>query len=931
MEAQLALNQLVYDADQRRPRYVGVSNMHEVSEHAEEAQRLAQQLLHRMTSGFGTHDSPEGRRLPPLRAALKYGAAARPSLAAAKKYAFQPSPTRSPQQSPLRQNARSSAQSQYPRELLERQQHEPSHEQHLVQSSPQSYEQQQHHTEQQRQAQSSEKNRVPPHQHLHQQPQQANRQPQPTRSLRPMALQPPLPASTNKPSKVAQRQPANRAQQSRIPPLDHPHAQPSYQQFEDRRRPATPPTAQLVETEAVERSILITVWELERSKLIARISKAIASYFSWMMEDLENEMLAARELIEEEEEHIWATTIWNKVVIKNSGFRLWQVDNLLRQEESGRAAISAEESATVISIPARAGHDKYIFFENEYRSRCEVRDAEESRRTIITTKFKLLEAVVDESNLRKWIETLEHEMFANNVFKPLQSILLVNEGASMISRRETRERASIVADLDNEFLYFDRYSTNLSSLCHDTKFWNEKRDIEYHENLRRLFSAASEEQERQEMLKAFFSFMMAKGAVLSKRALDSVLDNEWIRRGLMQTMEQRERSTIEIAFLHLKHDAINDLRTKQHEDAKAAVTEYDGRAQSTEDMVHHESIRRGFLMVQQQRERNGVEALIRSLENASFEADGESEGSSSAQTAADVKDPFDAHEANRRGYLEAAEAQERRSYAKLSIKVRQYLLREAELSMMSSEQVRRVFTQRDEQAAWRILCDVGAADHRDTFERSLSHISDNEALRRSILMASETHALGQIVAAKLIHTDSDEDSSDACIEPSRPTATREAQPIPHRTTSDKRVDATSAITDDKMQLELRDEAAAIFHLKMREEELPQPTPALNPSDEHEAVTFTDVRRDELRREKVALVDLEAREREIEVSLLCNVELRQEASELARLRTHEEELESRRSEQALFHESFVLGVLKSSLEEVDQRQVLFNEFQTNRRD
>lgn len=987
MEAQLALNQLVFDADQRRSRYVGVSNMHEVSEHAEEAQRLAQQLLNRMSGGYGNYDSPDRNRLPPLRSTVaKYGggAPARPSLAAAKKYAIQRSPTRSPQQSPLRQGDRSSAPNR-PREhaphqqlhesnerrVLDKEQHANHHAQgHRSDEPPQHL--QQLRPPPQRHVEHSEALTKEQHQHLQQHQSPSLRQPQSTHSLRPMGLQAAVaPASsspsTRKTTKVMQRQPARNIPNARtIPPISQ-RSQHDPHQWEAQRRARTPPTAQLVETESVERSILITVWQLERSKLLVRINKAIASYFSWLMEDLENEMLSAKELIEAEEEHIWATTIWNKTVIKISGFRSWQVDHLFQIEEDNRSAIAREEGSTVGLIPSLAGHDKYTFFENEYRSRCEVRDAEESRRTIITTKFKLLEAVVDESNLRKWIETLENEMFENTIRKPLQSMAHVNEGAAIICRREVRDRASIVAELENEFLYFDRYSTNLSSLCHDTKFWNEKRDIEYHENLRRLFSIASQEQERQELLKSFFSFMMAKGAVLSKRALDTVLDNEWIRRGLMQTMELRERSTIDIAFLHVMHDAVSDRRTRQHEDARAVVSEYDGRAQTAEDVVHHESIRRGFLIVQQQRDRNSVESLIRSLNNVEEVEYNEPVERVTTTTPSDAEG-IDAHESNRRRYLEAAEGNERRSYVKLHAKEIHYLQREDELSLLSSEQVRRVFTQRDEQASWRILSDLSASNRRDTTELMLSRTRDNEALRRSILIAGETQARCQMVAANSIHADSDDDACDVIdAQKRRSSVESEAKELARLVESDqqlqlqRQVDST-ARSDGPSYMEttvgftevpanvLGDEAAAIAGLRVREERLnPSPTSPVSPSRSEDivindgasdkmaaTVTLDDVKAEELRCEAAVLAALGARESEL--SLLRtftgtprDAELRDEASEIARICSNEQELESQRHEVILFHESFVLSVLKASLEEVDQRQQMFNDFQTNQRE
>lgn len=506
---------------------------------------------------------------------------------------------------------------------------------------------------------------------------------------------------------------------------------------EQRAVPSLSPLAQFLESESVERSIIITMWELERSKLESRIGKTWLLYFTWLQEELEAEMADGRVEIEEEEDMSRAV-VWNKYEIKTKLFYQRMVADLFTREKDCRYSVVSAEASERLTLPERAGHDKFVFFEDECRERRYVSEEAANRLIMISTKFFSREYVINESNLRKWIETLEDEVWRTTILWPLKALCHFSVASAALVEKEVTLRRELEDEYDVDVPYYERYKLQLTDLNGDTTFWSEKRDIEYHESIRRLFHASHEQQERQELLSTFTSFMLLRGAVaFNKTGLTTLLHNEWLRRAFLAGAEAKERRSLQALNDAVMEDYEDSVSARVRQDAVDAIQSF--KNEPTYDTYAtfgtHEGIRRTFIT---QEEESSRRRLIFGLELLLEEAD-DAAGATPLDLRSDnLPEELSYNEAVRRAFLATLMSREYSTIIAMEERERVSLLEDVIDSVLHNEAVRRAILANQERRLFVALC-KSAFDYRvyvtdvqaTTFDAAVfMHVVDGEEVMR---------------------------------------------------------------------------------------------------------------------------------------------------------------------------------------------------------
>lgn len=422
------------------------------------------------------------------------------------------------------------------------------------------------------------------------------------------------------------------------------------------------PFDELMDSESVERSITVTMWELERSKLEQRIAKIIVFYYSWLMDELLEEEVGMRYNLLEEEHRLYLSQHARFENQTDYLIRKW-IGEYYERESKERDAIRAEERLARVEIPIRMQHHKFLIYEDEYAARREILTDEHQRYSNIFFKFHMKETLFNERSLRSWIETQQEEDFASRIVQPLHAALYVEEVGQAIKLREAKQRRILLEEYEAEIPYVNRVREQLRLLNDNQSFWSEKRDIEYHQHIRRLFLASHEQQERVELVAIFSDFMLARGAVISGSLLEPVLQNESARRAFLIAAQKQEFSQIREAHETYLNDEEEESRARARRAAINAVNANreaiaEAKLQKFRNVVAHEETRRGFLLAGEVLARKHVEDTIRSILFGSDDSDTDDEQAAGVEHT--LLELLVDDEEKKRRWVHRAEVEERR-------------------------------------------------------------------------------------------------------------------------------------------------------------------------------------------------------------------------------------------------------------------------------
>lgn len=469
----------------------------------------------------------------------------------------------------------------------------------------------------------------------------------------------------------------------------------------------------LVKVEAIQREIVETMWELERSKIIRRILVAFEFYWAWLTDELSAGEEAQRDEVLDQEDREWAA-IYNRWEVKKSALRVRQVHAVLDEEANLRDGILALENQMRKDL-VKQSHSPSIELQcEEFERRRELSGVEAEKFGILFVKYRSVHYSVEERAIRSCLEDSEAEQRTALAHR-LSTLRQIEERGKRLFEASNQSRDAIAAEFNVDVEFLLQHRDHIQMLVDDKEYWNRKRDLEYHEHMRRLFLSSQEMQEWLPLMKEFRK-ESEQGKMLYRRELrDEVLLRETeARTVLLATEHSQFQQQYRIPTDELLHEHHSRLAEERRVTAENAVR---NASRAANQKWHNREEE------EEQRQRRINEDLPTTMD----------------------------------GWGENASTVEARQRAE-EIAQQQQTLQSRRLELESSESIRRSFVLQAERLAFRSLGQArrqslkhslllppsgmhqGSHLHEDNLLAGVAHIGDlfeHESVRRSLLLQLE--------------------------------------------------------------------------------------------------------------------------------------------------------------------------------------------------